>query len=566
MYNSKIIMEENTNSRILLLKKELKKLIEENAYDTTSITKLELPDQAPNWWIFNFKGFFFDKDVAKNLAELFWREALKNFSDDRPIAVGGMESGAIPLVSALTLFAPQNKKVTGFFVRKSRKKSDLAQNIEGSIPDNSYIIVVDDVLNRGNSFEKIKRVLESYGRNANYFFSIIRYRDIDFYEQKKFNVPILSLFELNDFQGTLGLKNIKEPKYKPTFEYRNLWALQLCKPHSYYVVPKSTPALHQGILYQGVDDGSFFAIRAETGEIAWKVKLSFGAEGKRIFSSPVLHKDTVIFGGYDGNLYCLEKETGKKRWIFFDADAIGSSPVLAEDLGLVYVGLEFSLWRKQGGVAAIDLVTGKSVWTHYEIHGLTHGSPAYSSKFKMVVCGSNDNKIYCFNARNGKIIWIFETMAEVKYRPIFDEVKGSVYVACLDGKVYEIDVKKGRLKKDYSALAGFYSSPVLYKDSLIIGSLDRNIYCWSIKTGKQIWIHPTQGRIFASPIIHKHRIYIGSNDGRLRVLDPESGKSLGDILLAERIVNQVQIEDDKIYIPTQACQLLAFEEVVNDLP
>jgi len=81
---------------------------------------------------------------------------------------------------------------------------------------------------------------------------------------------------------------------------------------------------------------------------------------KLIFSSPCLVENKYIcFGAYDGNLYLLDKETSKRKWVFMEADWIGSSPCHAKDLDLIFVGMEYGLWKKQGGVTAIYADTGE---------------------------------------------------------------------------------------------------------------------------------------------------------------------------------------------------------------
>jgi outer membrane protein assembly factor BamB len=544
------------------LVERLRKQIELTVYDKNSMALMEIPDQLSNWWIFNFKSFFFEKENALLIAKLFWLSVNKLFPDNVEIAIGGMESGAIPLVSALTLFAPLDRNVSGFFIRKSRKKADLANIVEGEISANAKVIIVDDLLNNGSSIQKIKEILKTYNKEASLYFSIICYRDRSFYENI-IGTPILSLYDLNDFRTTLGLRNLENRINKPVVTFENRWAIRLSKPNPYYVCPKSAPCIYEKIIYQGSDDGNFFAISSETGEVIWKYQVSFGAEGKRIFSSPVVSCGLVIFGAYDGSLYALNCLTGKKEWVFFDGDAIGSSPTVSEDLQMVYIGLEFGLFNKRGGVAAINVKTGKTIWTNYQMDGLTHASPSYSVKNKVVVCGCNDNKIYCFDAKNGKIIWTFLTGGEVKYGSFIDEENNLVYIASMDGNVYSLRLKDGSLVRKFETTAAIYSNPVLYKGKLIIGSLDKKIYCWDINKGELIWCLRTNGRIFASPVIHNDLLYIGSNDGVLRVIAPQNGKLFGSIVLPERIVNKILIEDNLLYVPTHACELLAFSEKIE---
>ena len=108
------------------------------------------------------------------------------------------------------------------------------------------------------------------------------------------------------------------------------------------------------ISYFGSDSGYFWALRQSDGSVAWKFKVGYPVNGKSIFSTPAIDDEKVYFGSYDGNVYALDKSSGRLSWKFGDADFVGSSPALAPDLGLLFIGLEFGLFRKQGGIAAIS--------------------------------------------------------------------------------------------------------------------------------------------------------------------------------------------------------------------
>jgi hypothetical protein len=82
---------------------------------------------------------------CKNMRGIFGKNFENVFGDH--VQVGGMETGAIALVASIALHAPEGCNVSGFYIRKSRKKSDLANLIEGNVLHNIPIILVDDILN-----------------------------------------------------------------------------------------------------------------------------------------------------------------------------------------------------------------------------------------------------------------------------------------------------------------------------------------------------------------------------------------------------------------------------------
>ena len=517
-------------------------------------------------WIMDFKGQSVDKVFLENYAKEFFSSIeILGFKE---IQIGGMESGAIPLVAALSLMDTKGIIQNSFYIRKSRKKSDMANLLEGQVLKDIPIILVDDILNTSSTFKKQIVILKELGFDVSTIFVALRFRDLDYYtDLKELGINIISILDLNDFTQELGVTNLKENlvlavNYK---KYILDYKVILSKPNLYMVNPKSGPCLDGQYIYMGSDDGNFFCIDKNTGASVWTYRVLFGTGGKRIFSSPIIHKDAVMFGAYDGNFYCLDKLTGKKKWVFIEADWIGSSPCVDNEKGVVYIGLEFAGVKNLGGLAAIDVNIGKIIWRWYESDKYVHASPAFNAKHNMVVCGSNDNNIYAFDALTGKLKWKFLTNGQVKYSSVFDDSRNLVIFGSMDGGVYALSIKDGSLYHKFEALFGFYSTPAIEGDKIIIGSLDKNIYCFDINKKVELWKYTTSGRIFASPNIDGDSVFIGSNDARLYELDINNGKLISSIQLSERIVNRVQIERDAngkrvIYIPTHACELYKFIE------
>lgn len=517
-------------------------------------------------WILDFKSQALSRDFLREYARCFWDIFQHEFPG--PVQIGGMESGAIPLVTGVSVFAPEGKQANAFYIRKSRKKNDLANLVEGELTDDP-IILVDDILNTGTTLRKQIKILEESGHKVTAIFVCIRYRNLSAYQDLiNRGMAIRSIFELDDFRNELPVHNLVETTPRPveTDRYKIDYRIRLTdRPNLYAVVPKSGPLLIGEYIYLGSDDGGFHCVRTDDGARVWTYRVPFGSAGKYIFSTPVAYQDKVIFGAYDGNLYCLNRFTGKREWVFSDADWIGSSPCVNECNGVVYVGLEFALPGKQGGVAAVDIETGKLKWGSYSFMGLAHASPAYNAKNNLVVCGANDHTFYAMNAETGEIVWQFKTTGEVKYGAVFDDEHNLVVFGSMDGGVYVLRVHDGLLHHRFDARFGFYSTPVLSGKRIIIGSLDKRVYCFDLEKKSTEWACETAGRIFASPAIDAESIFIGSNDGRLYEIDEGSGKVTAVVQFTERIVNRVQVVKDEggkkvIYVLTHACELYRIRE------
>src|SRR5206468_1282404 len=102
---------------------------------------------------------FMQRDTLLQIAHAFWeRNAARE-----PFQLGGLETAAIPLLTALMLTAPAERgPVNGFIIRKDRKTTGMGNAIEGDVLD-LPIILVDDSLNSGSSAQKARTVIGMAG-------------------------------------------------------------------------------------------------------------------------------------------------------------------------------------------------------------------------------------------------------------------------------------------------------------------------------------------------------------------------------------------------------------------
>jgi len=562
-------------------KAALKKLIETQVFFTGDKEQISLTDD-PKSWIFDFRRIVMNGKAADLITEIFCEEFLHEY----PFQIGTLEIGGVPIATSIMtkLFAKGHTDSNAFFIRKSRKKSGLHRKIEGRVEEGKKVILVDDVLNSGNSFWRQVEVLEELGHTVDTIWSLVRYRDEAYY--KRFHlrgIKVRSIFELNDFTETLGevVRNITEKKEQSvTLPFTVEWIFRSENPSLGWVCGKSQPILDDTKLYFGSDNRRFWALHQSDGSVAWSFQTGIVARKKAIFSNPALYKDSVIFGSYDGNIYCLDKHTGKVKWISFEADWVGSSPAVAEDLGLVFVGLEFGLIRKMGGIIALDIQTGEPVWIDRTHKALTHCSPFYIKEHQQVVMGSNDGIARLHDAKSGKLLWTFTTYGASNYdtenwtgRTGFssgDIKEGFVYshkhdyvvFGSVDGFLYVLDRRTGHLVKHVKCDFGIFGVPYIYKNVVYFSSTDKRIRCLDLDSLELIFTAtPDNTRMFGSPTVINNRLYIGTNAGKLHELDAKDGRALGYFQATERITNAVVYnqDTDTYFLPTYANEIIALK-------
>jgi orotate phosphoribosyltransferase len=132
--------------------------------------------------------------IGEIVVEYMERNALK--------CVGGLELGAVPLVSAISVASHYKMyPVDAFFVRKSAKSHGARERIDGHVRDGGEVLLVDDVATSGKS---IITAVEAMKEEFPTCFVRCAFVVVDRQEGAAQNlaergIQLVSLFKKNDF-------------------------------------------------------------------------------------------------------------------------------------------------------------------------------------------------------------------------------------------------------------------------------------------------------------------------------------------------------------------------------
>jgi len=170
------------------------KSFSEGAYVLTS-------GKASNYYL-DLKPTLFSPDGANGVAELALNELENTWVDH----VGGLATGAIPLVSAIVMLSYQfGSPVPGFFVREQPKGHGTKKLIEGLAEGESLqgkrVIIVDDVTTYGGSAMKAIDAVRKAGAEVILALSVVDREEgaEDLFRQQA--VPFKWLFRASDFKS-----------------------------------------------------------------------------------------------------------------------------------------------------------------------------------------------------------------------------------------------------------------------------------------------------------------------------------------------------------------------------
>jgi len=253
-----------------------------------------------------------------------------------------------------------------------------------------------------------------------------------------------------------------------------------------------------------------FALNETTGDKLWNFTMNYGSTA--LTTALTVSNGRVFVGPVDGNVYALNETTGAPIWSY-PAEEIATGPASsAVASGVVFVG------SGDGNVLALNETTGEKMWNYTTASWFS--SPAVSNGKVFVA----SDQVYALNASTGEKLWNFTT-SSLSCPAV---ANGLVFVGSLvDGKTYALNETTGELI--WSSITGniTLSSPALADGKVFIGEGGWGpghrgvIYALHEASGAIVWTYKTQhAKLFSSPAIASGKVFIGSGEGNVYCFGP----------------------------------------------
>jgi len=160
-----------------------------------------------------------------------------------------------------------------------------------------------------------------------------------------------------DLDGKPKWKTANGASWQATKEMR--WAAR-------FAGSRSTPTVHEGLVYHLGEQGRLAALDAKKGDEAWTLNLldEFGATCPKygLCESVIIDREKLICcpGGAKGYLVALDKKTGKLMWANTDVPGpVGyCSPIIVE-----FGGVRQVITLSAKALFGVDLASGKLLWS-----------------------------------------------------------------------------------------------------------------------------------------------------------------------------------------------------------
>jgi polyvinyl alcohol dehydrogenase (cytochrome) len=211
---------------------------------------------------------------------------------------------------------------------------------------------------------------------------------------------------------------------------------------------RSQPAVADGRVFFGTQQGIVYSLDARSGCIYWNLKIDGGIRSAVVLGETGHAKRAAIYFGSGSNAYALDAATGKVRWKVRVEDhfaaIVTAAPLLHR--GVLYVTVSsfeealpplptYECCTFRGSVIALKADTGERLWKTYTIAGAAQpteknkagvqmygpsgaavwSTPTFDEKRNVVYFATGDNysspatqtsdAVFGLNAKTGEILW-----------------------------------------------------------------------------------------------------------------------------------------------------------------
>ncbi|MGE4568976.1 MAG: PQQ-binding-like beta-propeller repeat protein [Bacteroidales bacterium] len=262
--------------------------------------------------------------------------------------------------------------------------------------------------------------------------------------------------------------------------------------------------LNDSIAYVGTIDGRMIAVSLQTGQIKW----SYATEGQISGSANLTRQGDVsilLFGSYDYFFYCLNAETGALIRKFESGYYLNGAAAVSGSL-IAFGGCD-------AFVRVVDIETGLEIGST-ELEVYIPSSPVFDENRLFV--GDYNGTIYRIAVNDTTRTKLFSPATDNGSYVALPAIDGNHLIFTSDdNKIYCIDKGNGKVVWSYLLGDACESSPVVADDKVLICTKNGKVFILDAKTGAKQWSWDAGEMITASPAVVDDRFYLLTSKGTL---------------------------------------------------
>lgn len=370
---------------------------------------------------------------------------------------------------------------------------------------------------------------------------------------------ILTLFSLLLFiSSCAAVKNFSMLFDRETSvpEFKTLWAKNLDPIYDSGNLPIAlqSPAIHDGLVFVGDNNGFFRAFELDNGREVWKMQ-----DNSSYHSKPVIYKDQVIYGTQDGRVFSRLTISGELK---YNVD-LGAS---IEGSGVIHDGKIFFHLRNHQ-IFALDVETGKILWAYKRsvpyLTTLQRAAKPVVLNNRLYV-GFADGTLAALNLEEGLLLFEVKLSTGIKFVDLDNPISvidGKIFAGVMGGPLHIINADNGAIIKRSDIISS--RNPFQEGDELLIPMPNGTI----VRTDKNLNIL-SEKKLFKGAISdfkenpNTGSYFVASTNGEIaelekRTLEVKRSKHLGHSYSA--VFGEVDINQKSIALLSSRNRLYLFQ-------
>lgn len=333
---------------------------------------------------------------------------------------------------------------------------------------------------------------------------------------------------------------------------------------------KTAPLLAEGKLFTAtIDDGGnkncgVTALDPTNGAILWHYKTRNSIKHEIAYDGGL-----VLCTDMEGFTYALKAATGELAWKkdLGMRNLPGYNGAGVADNGIYYTG-------SGNYFQALDVKTGNTIWVNKAWRGGDGTPQKMTLAGEVIVTGSNWQSLFGHDRKTGKLLWRRDDDG-LRFRSSSGKyINGKIYITGLN-TIFILDPLTGKTLQKIAATYDFkvMATPLVTEKYVIMPTAQHGVVAYDIHTLKEVWNRstgnamvysapytgPESSTVESSVIKHNGKLLFGGSDGFLYSLDENSGNILQKINLGAPVFADLSVAGKTVFVADFAGNIYALD-------
>jgi len=316
------------------------------------------------------------------------------------------------------------------------------------------------------------------------------------------------------------------------------------------------PAVDNGLVFAGSDQGELLAVSLDTGKKVWLKKL-----GLPLSAGPGAGHGMVVVGSSKGSIIALDGATGRVLWKIRVNSELLSAPAIGEKVVVMRA--------VDGRLHGFDARNGTELWSvEQQVPRLSlRGTAIPVIAKEMAISGFDNGKVMAVSLNTGDTVWD-TALASPHGRTELDRlvdidsvvrvIGDNVFAAGFQGRTAMLALDSGQIwwAHDMSSDRGLSVDD----DNLFVTQSDGVVVAMRQRDGSEVWRNDKlKRRGLTTPAVTSTAIAVADYQGYLHWLDKATGVLVARQRVAKyRVTNPPVAVKDTVIVLTDSGSLAAF--------